>query len=160
MGDKIGVLSQGRLVQTGAPREIYADPRNTFVARAVGSPPMNLIEGRLVAGRAVMAEAGCELPVNRAASSGAIPEGRPLVFGVRPEDIELAEGAPAEARVHDVENHGVEQIVTLRAGAVTLRATVSAQMRVEIEEAVRFSWDPRKVVLFDGGTGVSLRHSA
>ena len=45
MGDKIGVLNNGQLVQTGTPHEIYANPVNTFVARAVGSPPMNLING-------------------------------------------------------------------------------------------------------------------
>ena len=48
MGDKIGVLNHGRLVQTGTPHEIYDNPHNTFVARSVGSPPMNLIDGRLV----------------------------------------------------------------------------------------------------------------
>ena len=50
MGDKIGVLNHGRLVQTGTPNEIYNNPQNTFVARSVGSPPMNLIDGKLVVG--------------------------------------------------------------------------------------------------------------
>src|SRR5215217_2009258 len=50
MGDKVGVLNHGRLVQTGTPHEIYANPINTFVARAVGSPPMNLINGQVEQG--------------------------------------------------------------------------------------------------------------
>lgn len=155
MGDKIGVLNNGQLVQTGTPHEIYSNPVNTFVARAVGSPPMNLIDGTLSGGEAVAAE-GFRLPL---AVSAAAVEGRPLTFGIRPEDLFLESGAPVEARVHDVENHGVEKILTLRTGENLLQATVPAWTDVAIEEPVRFSWNPEKVVLFDGGSGVSLRHA-
>jgi multiple sugar transport system ATP-binding protein len=154
MGDKIGVLDKGRLVQVGTPQEVYQSPRNTFVARAVGSPPMNLFEGRLADGRAVVAP-GFELPLD-----GGAAEGRALVFGIRPEDIRLEPGAPVEARVHDIENHGVEKILTLRVGERMLHATVPGRTEVEIDEAVRFAWNPAKVVLFDGLSGVSLRHAS
>ena len=66
MGDRIGVLNHGRLVQIGTPHEIYNNPRDTFVASFVGSPPMNLIDGKLVGGRAVMAPMNFELPYARA----------------------------------------------------------------------------------------------
>ena len=158
MGDKIGVLNKGRLVQSGTPNEIYNNPRNTFVARSVGSPPMNLIDGKLVSGRAVMTAANFELPY--AGASGSVTDGRALTFGIRPEDLQVEEGAPVEALVHDIENHGVEKILTLRVGETTLRATAPAQMRVMIEDQVRFGWDPEKVALFDHGTGMSLRHQA
>ena len=157
MGDKIGVLNHGRLVQTGTPNEIYNNPRDTFVASFVGSPPMNLVDGRLVSGRAVMAPMNFELPYG--GPSAANIDGRSLVFGIRPEDLYLESGAPVEARVHDVENHGVEKILTLRVGDVMLRATVPAQTDVTIEQPVRFAWNSDKVVLFDKGTGVSLRHA-
>ena len=61
--------------------------------------------------------------------------------------------------MHDVENHGVEKILTLRVGDAMLRATVPAQTDLAIEEAVRFAWNPEKVVLFDQKSGVSLRHA-
>lgn len=156
MGDKIGVLNNGQLVQTGTPHEIYTNPRNTFVARAVGSPPMNLIDGKLSDGHAITLE-GLRLPVT--APSGSATEDRPLTFGIRPEDLVLESGAPGEAQVHDVENHGVEKIVTLRSGDRLLHATVPARLDLRIEDAVRFGWNPDKVVLFDGGNGVSLRHA-
>jgi multiple sugar transport system ATP-binding protein len=156
MGDKIGVLNHGRLVQTGTPNEIYNNPRDTFVASFVGSPPMNLIHGELVGGRAVVAPDRFELPCE-AVSPG--QEGQPLVFGIRPEDLRLEPGAPVAATVHDVENHGVEKIVTLRTGEILLRATVPARTNVSVEEEVRFAWDPTKVVLFDRKTGLSLRHA-
>ena len=156
MGDKIGVLNRGHLVQTGTPAEIYNNPKNTFVARAVGSPPMNLLDGRLVGGRAVVAPTTFELPY---AGAGKAPaDGQPLIFGIRPEDIRLESGAPVEAKVHDVENHGVEKILTLRVGDQTLHATASARLDVSLEDSVRFGWDPQKVVLFDKSSGMSLRH--
>ncbi|WP_080643827.1 MULTISPECIES: ABC transporter ATP-binding protein [Mesorhizobium] len=159
MGDKVGVLNHGRIVQTGTPHEIYNNPRDTYVASFVGSPPMNLIDGRLVNGRAVMAPLNFELPFSGGAKASSATDGRPLVFGIRPEDVYLESGAPVEARVHDVENHGVEKILTLRVGDTTLRATVPARTDVAIEQPVRFAWNPDKVVLFDKGSGVSLRHA-
>jgi multiple sugar transport system ATP-binding protein len=168
MGDKVGVLNHGRIVQSGTPQEIYNNPRDTYVASFVGSPPMNLIDGRLVGGRAVMAPQDFELPLAGAPQGGVegglkasgATDGRALVFGIRPEDVFLESGAPVEAQVHDVENHGVEKILTLRVGDTTLRATVPAQTQVAIEQPVRFAWNPDKVVLFDKASGVSLRHSA
>lgn len=157
MGDKIGVLDEGQLVQTGAPHEIYAHPINTFVARSVGSPPMNLITAQLAGSEAVTAT-GERLPLN-GRGEGAGAEGRSLIFGIRPEDIFLAAGAPAAARVHDVENHGVEKIVMLRMGENIVHATVPAQTSVEIDEEVRFSWHPDKVVLFDGDSGLNLSYA-
>ena len=51
MGDRIGVLNEGRLVQVGTPNEIYNAPRDTFVATFVGSPAMNLLDGVVEDGR-------------------------------------------------------------------------------------------------------------
>ena len=47
MGDKVGILNAGRIVQVGTPQQIYNEPRDTFVAGFVGSPAMNLIDGEL-----------------------------------------------------------------------------------------------------------------
>jgi len=159
MGDMVGVLNHGRLVQTGSPKDIYDNPRDTFVASFVGSPPMNLIQGKLSKGRAVFAAKVFELPYDGAAKAGVTTDDRPLTFGIRPEDVALEADGPVEARVHDVENHGVEKIVTLKVGDATLRATAPARMPLEIDQDVRFGWNPQKVALFDRATGVSLRHA-
>lgn len=142
MGDRIGVLNKGALVQVGTPYEIYNNPINTFVARAVGSPAMNLLPGRLEGGRAVM---GDGLALDHPGSA----EGRALIFGVRPEDLHLNAGAPVEARVTDVENHGVEKIVSLAVAGKTMRATVSITQPVAKDEIVRLGWDAARVVVFD-----------
>ena len=51
LGHRIAVMSDGRLQQLGAPQEVYDAPRNVFVAGFIGSPPMNLLRGRVREGR-------------------------------------------------------------------------------------------------------------
>jgi len=149
MGDKVGVLRQGRLVQVGTPADIYERPLNTFVARSVGSPPMNLIEGRLTSG---MAELGAfRLPVN--AANGA---GGPVTFGVRPENVVLDAGAPGEARIFDIEDQGVVKTLVMDMGETRLHVTVPAGTRVTRDEVVRFGWKPERVLTFDPQTGANL----
>ncbi len=154
MGDRIAVLNKGKIVQVGTPRDVYTNPRDTFVASFVGSPAINLLPGSLAGNLANVAQA-FEMPIN----TGATVQG-PVTFGIRPEDVEVAAGAPNEARIHDVENHGIEKIVTLRVGDNLMRAAVPARVEVKVEEAVRFSWNPDKVMLFDAKTGLNLRHQA
>jgi multiple sugar transport system ATP-binding protein len=158
MGDKVGILKNGHIVQVGTPQEIYNNPRDTYVARFVGSPPMNLLEGRFMGGRALVTAKEYELPYSGPEAPGEI-DGRPLMFGFRPEDVRLESGAPVEALVHDVENHGVEKIVTLDLDGLHLRATVSGQTKLRIEDQVRFGWNPDKVALFDKASGLSLQHA-
>ena len=154
MGDRIAVMNHGRIVQVGRPQEVYTNPRNTFVASFVGSPAINLLNGRIVGNGAVMDES-FQLPLaGPAANEGA------YTFGIRPEDVAVESGAPVEARVHDIENHGIEKIVTLRVGDHLLRAAVPARVNVAVEDQVRFGWNPSKVMLFDAQTGVNLRHQA
>jgi multiple sugar transport system ATP-binding protein len=155
MGDRIAVMNHGRIVQVGRPQEVYSNPRNTFVASFVGSPAINLLNGHIVGNSAVFADKAANLPLAGApAGEGA------CTFGIRPEDIEVASGAPIEATIHDIENHGIEKIVTLRVGPDLLRAAVPARVDVKVEDAVRFGWKPDKVMLFDAQTGLNLRHQA
>lgn len=152
MGDKIGVLDHGKLVQVGTPDDIYARPINTFVARSVGTPPMNLLDGVLKDGQAVIEAGGHALPL--ASPQGT--NGQRLKFGIRPEDIVIDGNGPVEARVFDVENHGVIKILTLDIEGVHIHATVSAQTKVGIDDTLRFGWKPEKVLYFDDASGRNL----
>lgn len=152
MGDKIGVLDKGKLVQVGTPSEIYDTPENTFVARAVGTPPMNLADGRIDGGQAFFNTSTSPLPLDRG-----LPDGTAVTFGIRPENILLESGAPIEARIFDIEDHGVVKILTLDAGDDRLRATVPATTKVKLDEQVAFGWNPNKVLLFDRATGTRLQ---
>jgi multiple sugar transport system ATP-binding protein len=152
MGDRVGVLNAGRVAQVGTPQEIYNRPRDTFVAAFVGSPAMNLAPGELRDGRAVAFGGRLDAPFALAPSVGS----RPVILGVRSEDIRLHGEGGAEAKVHAIENHGVEKIVTLKIADELLKATVPATSEIAVESVVRFSWKPEKVHCFDRATGVNL----
>src|SRR5689334_8856778 len=115
MGDKVGVLNQGKIVQVGTPNEIYNRPKNTFVASFVGSPAMNLLPAHVQGDRISVAE-GFDLPLNAAGRNRIASGDGPITIGVRSEDVVVGNNGVADARVHHIENHGVEKIVTLRAG--------------------------------------------
>lgn len=152
MGDKIGVMNKGKLVQVGTPDEIYSRPINSFVARSVGTPPMNLLAGEVSGDTAVLDAGGHRLPL----VAPKVEDGQRVQFGIRPEDVVIADNAPASGRVFDVENHGVIKILTIETGGQHIHATVSAQMKIGIDETVNFSWKPEKVLFFDPKTGMNL----
>jgi multiple sugar transport system ATP-binding protein len=157
MGDKVGVLNKGRLAQVGTPHDIYNRPRDVFVASFVGSPAINLVEGKLRDGRVSALAGKVEVPLR---TSAAAKGASALTLGIRSEDIRVGPDEATEARVHSVENHGVEKIVTLRVDEHLLRATVPAAVRVEVEGTVRFSWNADKLHCFDRGSGINLAHSS
>jgi multiple sugar transport system ATP-binding protein len=150
MDDKVAVLNQGKIIQVGTPYEIYNKPTNTFVASFVGSPAMNLIPAELDGGRVSAMSGRIQLPV------AARPNGKAVTLGVRSEDVRIGSGEAAEAKVHDVENHGVEKIVTLRVEDQIFRATVPATLNIAIDETVKFGFNPDKLQCFDRASGSSL----
>jgi multiple sugar transport system ATP-binding protein len=104
MGDRIAVLKDGVLQQVGTPRELYADPRNVFVAGFIGSPAMNLFttdvtEGGVKFGSAVV-------PVDRTTLGSATQ----VTIGVRPEDVvvNLGESSGLRVEVDLVEELGAD----------------------------------------------------
>jgi multiple sugar transport system ATP-binding protein len=152
MGDRVGILNEGRLVQVGTPNEIYNAPRDTFVAGFVGSPAMNLLPAEVGDGRLVVPGA-FELPL---APEGQVRLGQPgpMVLGVRSEDVMVGTGE-GRAQVHHLENHGVELVVTLKAGETLIKATVPAVTRLGIDETVPFGLNQAKLHGFDSGSGMN-----
>ncbi|HTU74564.1 MAG TPA: sn-glycerol-3-phosphate ABC transporter ATP-binding protein UgpC [Trebonia sp.] len=93
MGDRIAVLNGGQLQQYGRPRDLYDRPANLFVAQFIGSPEMNVYEA------AVDASGGLVLGSQRLPlgplEAGLLPyAGRPVIVGVRPEDLALGPAGP------------------------------------------------------------------
>ena len=150
MGDKVAVLNKGKLVQVGTPWEIYNRPRDLFVASFVGSPSMNLLPGAVSGGECSLFGGAQKLkmPVKSGASE--------VTVGIRSEDVEVGPGGRVEAVIHDVENHGVEKIVTLRVNDVLLKATVSSKIQTSVDAKVRFGLDPDKAHYFDPASGMNL----
>ena len=118
MADRIGVMSDGRLEQVGAPDQIYGRPANRFVAGFVGSPPMSFVEGRGEDG--VFRADGIRVALNGRAGTG------PLVLGVRPDAVRLTDpdGADGVGEVHLLESLGGDTVVVVRVGEQLVRALV------------------------------------
>ena len=158
MGDRIGVLNQGRIVQVGTPQQIYNQPHDTFVATFVGSPAMNLLRADVSGGRAVVLPGKLELPVDQAAGGRAAKLTGPATLGIRSEDVMVGVNEAVEARVHGVENQGVEKVVTLRVQDCLIKATVPARLELSIDSVVRFSFKQEKLHFFEPGSGNNLYH--
>jgi multiple sugar transport system ATP-binding protein len=108
MGDRVAVLRLGVLQQVDSPQELYARPTNLFVAGFIGSPAMNIVEAMLSRrnGSFHLEFGGLELRVHdetlRARPALAAYEGRKVILGIRPEDLEdavLKPGVPEDQRL-------------------------------------------------------------
>ncbi|HVH42129.1 MAG TPA: sn-glycerol-3-phosphate ABC transporter ATP-binding protein UgpC [Labilithrix sp.] len=164
LADTLWVLNGGVVEQSGAPLEIYDRPRSRFVATFLGSPQMNLVDGRVVeaAGR-IYAEAGTfRVPVD-AARFGELVPGRSVTLGVRPHDLGLAKGdasKSAELDVEIIEALGFEAFAhgKLRGTGAHVIARLEAEdaRQVRPGECAPVTISPSRLHLFDPESGASL----
>jgi multiple sugar transport system ATP-binding protein len=154
MADKIVVMHDGRVEQIGAPLELYDRPDNLFVAGFIGSPAMNMIKGRI----RVNGTASFEGPAGvifSLAAAGSGNDGRPAVYGVRPEHFSLSDDG-AEAEVQVIEPTGSELQVVAKLGGEDIIAVFRERHQFKPGEKIRLKPDPRLVHLFDESTGKRL----
>jgi multiple sugar transport system ATP-binding protein len=154
MADKIVVMHDGRVEQIGAPLELYDRPDNLFVAGFIGSPAMNMIKGRI----RVNGTASFEGPAGvifSLAAAGSGNDGRPAVYGVRPEHFSLSDDG-AEAEVQVIEPTGSELQVVAKLGGEDIIAVFRERHQFKPGEKIRLKPDPRLVHLFDETTGKRL----
>jgi multiple sugar transport system ATP-binding protein len=155
MADQIVVMHDGRIEQTGSPLELYDRPANRFVAGFIGSPAMNFIDGTQKDG-AVMAANGARLPV---AGAQAANDGRALVYGIRPEHLDLTDASDAagfDAEVIVVEPTGSETQLFARLGEQEIVAVFRERHAFEPGQKIKLK--PRAPVahLFDATSGQRL----
>ena len=179
MGDRVAVLKGGVLQQVDTPQNLYSRPVNMFVAAFIGSPSMNLYEATLDGANLRLGSDTIQLPesvfVQRPSLSGAVR--RPLVVGIRPEDMNDASLHPASAeitaRVKLVEALGAEAMVHLVVDAPwvdagdpdassdianerTAVARFSPKSRVRIDDDIRVAIAAEELHFFDPETHASL----
>jgi multiple sugar transport system ATP-binding protein len=169
LGDRVAVLERGRLLQVDRPETVFERPASRFVARFVGWPPMNFLDGELAshAGRLyfVCSKVRLPVPASLAESWGQWAERR-LTLGVRPEDVrivdlEVPQAWPAQVLL--VESFGQGRLVTVSAGpeeiAVWQREDCQNQAQMDIMTAgskVMIQVQVEKGYLFDRATGAAL----
>jgi multiple sugar transport system ATP-binding protein len=149
MADQIAVLRDGVLQQLAEPLDLYSIPANTFVARFVGSPAMNILPGSVDSGVFRCAAGALEVPAS-------VPSGE-ILLGFRPEAAEFV-GPSAVAhhlqlQAYAVEPLGNEMIVAFRVGEELLNARVAADAPVSVGQNCQVCIAPRQMHFFDVRTG-------
>ena len=164
MGDRICIMRGGSMVQVGRPLDVYANPADTFVARFLASPPMNLIAAAVRRGPdgalQVVTASGVVLavpPVYEAAYAG--HAGRPVILGIRPEDLHEAPRGPDWQPIGfstvAVEALGAEVVLVGQIGAIEpteISARLSRHVVARVGEALTLYLDPWPMHLFDAET--------
>ncbi|TGD96331.1 ABC transporter ATP-binding protein [Methylobacterium nonmethylotrophicum] len=155
MGTRICVMNGGRVAQVGAPLDVYWNPADTFVARFLGSPPMNLFTVPVAGAR--VGTAAIDAPLLRWSGAALAPlDGREAVLGVRAEDLHLAPEAAGAApgrirgRIFAVEPLGAETLVAIETeGGAECTARLPRDTRARVGEVVTLHFRPEAAFLFD-----------
>jgi multiple sugar transport system ATP-binding protein len=157
MADKIVVMRDGHIEQSGAPLEVYDRPDNLFVAGFIGSPAMNLVEGsvkRANGGAQVVTADGKVLPI---APNAAAADGTKVIYGIRPDHITLANGGGAlDVEVAVVEPTGAETLVVGKFGKTEIQAAFRERHTFKPGQRVPLMPMLDKIHLFDAGSGRRL----
>src|SRR3954471_13231371 len=151
MADKIVVMHDGIGEQMGTPLELYDKPENQFVAGFIGSPSMNFLKGHVrVNGVATFGGPnGVKLPLRNAPAAS---DGRPVVYGVRPEHFTIADDG-ADAEIVVVEPTGSETQVFAKLGGEQVVAVFRERHQFNPGDKVKLKPDPSVIHLFDEATG-------
>ena len=145
LGDRLAVMREGAIEQVGTPREIYSAPVNTFVARFVGSPPMNLFAGKCgERGNSLFFKIGTEelaIPPEKGKELRPL-NGSEVILGIRPEDIFLrplpsTQGEGIKARVELLERLGSESLLHFKVDTAKGTARLGSEVSVTEGEEIR-----------------------
>ncbi|RVC67102.1 TOBE domain-containing protein, partial [Mesorhizobium sp. M2A.F.Ca.ET.046.02.1.1] len=152
MADKIVVMHDGMVEQIGPPLDLYDRPNNLFVASFIGSPAMNMLKGTILTEGTprFQGEGGISVTLPAPFSIG---NGEPVVLGIRPEHLRLADnGIPVTVVV--IEPTGSEvQIIGRTAGGEDIVANFRERHSFTPGETIQLSVEPDHVHLFHGETG-------
>ncbi len=147
ISDAIVVMRDGVVQQIGAPQEVYNDPCNLFVAKFLGTPPINVFAGSVRAGKLYLGE-DCVMDVP------AVPD-RDVTVGIRPEGFTVDAAGPMRASLSAIEVMGRDVSVVARhaccqSDTTSFRAIVNADEVAGVTAGeIRFRLKPHKVELFD-----------
>ncbi|MEZ5865438.1 MAG: sn-glycerol-3-phosphate ABC transporter ATP-binding protein UgpC [Geminicoccaceae bacterium] len=168
MGHRVCIMNSGRVVQVGQPLEVYREPADIFVARFLGSPPMNIIPASLVneGGRFHACFGSMRLSLDAWGERLASQATATVSLGIRPED--LYEQIPAEiagntaalpARVLAIEPLGAETLILLAVDGVAdeITARVGRETWLRVGETASLHMDLSAVHLFHAETGRAIQ---
>ena len=148
ISDLIVVMKSGVVQQIGQPQEVYDDPTNLFVAKFLGTPPINVFNSKVSGGKVYIGE-DAVLEVSNVADQD-------VVIGIRPEGFNLDPEGPMHCTLNNVEVMGRDvSIVSTNSASCNpvVRSIINADNKVDSnQETVRFSVKPHKIFLFNKET--------
>ncbi len=153
ISDLIVVMKDGVVHQIGKPQDVYDDPTNLFVAKFLGTPPINVFKGKLKDGSLYVGE-------DKLFAVDSTEE-KEVYVGIRPEGFVLDENGPLHCQLKAVEVMGRDISVVSTHSALdgtAIRSIISAENMAEVSGTeVRFDVKPAKVFIFDGETESRIR---
>jgi multiple sugar transport system ATP-binding protein len=156
MADRIVVMRDGIVEQTGTPLDLYDTPVNIFVAGFIGSPAMNLVPGvaRINGAPPVVEfDGGVRLPLPTSARAS---DGQPVLYGMRPEHCVLSPGGGLPAEIVVVEPTGADTQLFCRFNGQELTSLVRDRVACRAGDHVALAPDVDRAHLFDAKSGVRL----
>jgi multiple sugar transport system ATP-binding protein len=160
MADRIVVMRDGRILQIGAPMDLYDRPADIFTARFIGSPTMNLIPAKIETrdGAAGIAVGGAFVRPELDLSAAPAAE---VQLGVRPHDLVLADGPIADGfavtgTVAVVETLGTETLVHVEHGGKTLIGSAPPRSQPRVGDTATLAAPPRALHVFDAASERAL----
>ncbi|MDM5153366.1 sn-glycerol-3-phosphate ABC transporter ATP-binding protein UgpC [Bacillus sp. DX1.1] len=154
MGDRIMVLNKGSIQQVGTPLDIYNYPANEFVAGFIGSPSMNIGDGKIDKEAGVLHVDGLQIPMSPGQLQQ-LPEPK-VRLGIRPEHILLAEDGQ-EVTLQSVEVLGNESILNFVVNEKTWSAKVIGQLILKKGDKVKLQFPKEKLCFFHNDTNERIR---
>ncbi|MGV8145303.1 MAG: ABC transporter ATP-binding protein [Alkaliphilus sp.] len=168
MGNRIVVMKDGIMQQVDTPYNLYNHPKNMFVAGFIGSPQMNLIEGKINidedSAKFVFAEHEITLPKDKSLLlKDAVSSGDEIILGVRPEDIyengdviEEYKNCVVDGKVEVTELMGAETYLYLKIADNSIVARVNASSDTKPNTVVKLALDPNKIHMFNKETELTI----
>ena len=156
MGDKIVVMRDGRIEQTGSPLELYDHPANQFVAGFIGSPSMNFLPGTLRRGAGAAHVELHDGTLLAAPLQAGGSDGQPVVYGTRPEHLTLAASGGIPSRVVVMEPTGMDTFVACRHEGAELSAVFRERHDFLPGSTIHLQPDLQRAHLFDAANGQRL----
>ena len=148
ISDMIVVMKLGVVQQTGQPQEVYDNPANLFVAKFLGTPPINVLSGRVAGGKLYIGE---EAVLNVAGVAD-----QEVYVGIRPEGFEPCENGALSCKLSNVEVMGRDvSVVSTHEASLNpvIRSIINADNKIDISaEVIRYNLKPHKVFIFNKET--------
>lgn len=165
LGDRIGIIDHGKIVQIGDPKQIYYQPRNIFVAHLVGQPSINLLNAILESDHQKttlnISQGGFTIPLSSKCSQALERAGVPreLIVGIRPRDITVTpelEAATAKVQSDVFEPFGSFGLLSVLAQDIYLELLVDPELHIEPETPLGVNFREDRLLFFDPKTKNNL----